>query len=573
LGTASTAHAGGTVLRISGDDIYVDLGANDGVGAGTKLTLMHAIVAIHPVTKKKIRDLFPIGVLTVTKAGAKVCIARAPKAIKARVKIGDEIKLASARRRFVDPWKEQVERSKQPREPVMVNRGTPSNRKVPSGPDAHAQAEAVKRAWKATLGKPPRARVAVWSRYLAAHPRSPYTTSIRAEIARLQVFMREIARIDATRTRPESRRRAERAERLRLIELGLDLSSPVVMRPLGRVIAGQQLDIAFTVLAESDLSKAWLYYRTVGDKGYRRAPLRFDGDGYLRGTIPGNAVGTPGLQLFVEATSVSNDVPKAVLGSQQSPLHTKVESAVVEAPPERANRSRVTLFTDYVDFDGGFGGGFDQYVHAEIDFMYRFYHPIYSLRVGFGTLSGTGGPKNIIDESDVCRDANGRYQCRRVSYNFAYTEIELRYSEMLAFMIRPQFGTGTSDRREDASGDRCLTGELDSDCEFFSSFGMRGRARIGKETETNLVLGIGFTQNVGTMIEAAFTWDVMPRFPVVLSFQVTDQPVPEDFGVRLIADVGWRTGRAVYPSVRLAYQARDLDHAGISGGLALNFDW
>ena len=48
---------------------------------------------------------------------------------------------------------------------------------------------------------------------------------------------------------------------------------------------------------------------------------------------------------------------------------------------------------------------------------------------------------------------------------------------------------------------------------------------------------------------------------------------PEDFGVRLIADVGWRGTSWFYPSARLSYQARDLDHAGVSGGVAMNFDW
>jgi hypothetical protein len=52
-------------------------------------------------------------------------------------------------------------------------------------------------------------------------------------------------------------------------------------------------------------------------------------------------------------------------------------------------------------------------------------------------------------------------------------------------------------------------------------------------------------------------------------------PVPEDFGVRLIGDIGWRSRDIAwfYPSLRLSYQARDIDHAGLSGGLAMNFDW
>jgi hypothetical protein len=60
---------------------------------------------------------------------------------------------------------------------------------------------------------------------------------------------------------------------------------------------------------------------------------------------------------------------------------------------------------------------------------------------------------------------------------------------------------------------------------------------------------------------------------VQLSVQVTDQPVPEDFGVRLIADVGWRQLAWFYPSARLSYQARAINHSGVSGGVAMNFDW
>jgi hypothetical protein len=65
----------------------------------------------------------------------------------------------------------------------------------------------------------------------------------------------------------------------------------------------------------------------------------------------------------------------------------------------------------------------------------------------------------------------------------------------------------------------------------------------------------------------------VPRFPIVLSTQVTDQPVADDFGVRLIADVGYRGLSWVYPSLRLAYQARNIDLSGVSAGFAVNFDW
>lgn len=90
---------------------------------------------------------------------------------------------------------------------------------------------------------------------------------------------------------------------------------------------------------------------------------------------------------------------------------------------------------------------------------------------------------------------------------------------------------------------------------------------------SNLTLGFGVVGELGTVFEAAFTWDAIEKVPIVLSAQVADQPVPEDFGVRLIADVGWRELGWIYPSLRISYQARDVDHDGISGGAAVNFDW
>ena len=87
------------------------------------------------------------------------------------------------------------------------------------------------------------------------------------------------------------------------------------------------------------------------------------------------------------------------------------------------------------------------------------------------------------------------------------------------------------------------------------------------------MLGVGFTSGVGTLLEATYHWLPSRVVPVELSVQVTDQPVPEDFGVRLIADVGWRGTSWFYPSARVSYQARDLDHSGVSGGVAMNFDW
>ncbi len=580
---ASVAHADGTVLRVDASRAYIDIGAADGVGEGTRLTLLNKVVVRHPVTGAKLRDSFPIGTLRVIKAGKNLCLAAIPKRLLKRIRVGDAVRIASAKRLYEDPWQRQVEATK----PKLAKRPTspgPPSSGEPTGDQAATTATARKRlrieaaaaraAWRSTLGKPPSERAAIWKRFLDTRRKTPYRSAIRAEIVSMERVAHDLAAASQARTKPHTQRAADRAMRLMALEPLVDLGKTLALRMPDFVYEDAPLALSFSVLSASPLSRAWLYFRRAGETGYQRMSLAFDGDGYLRGTIPAKAVRAPGVELFVEAIGVNDDPPRAVFGTQTSPEIVSVSVAPRTTPPSRKGRSRVTMFTDFVDFDGSLNKGFDQYVQAEIDFMYRFYKPIYSLRVGFGTLSGTGGPKDVIDRdpTNTCRDENGVYRCRRVSYNFAYTEIEIRHSDMLAFMIRPQYGTGTSDRRMGAGRTRC-TGADTEDCDIFTSMGLRGRVRIGRETETNLVLGVGFTESVGTLIEAAFTWDVLPVFPVVLSFQVTDQPVPEDFGVRLIADVGWRALDWVYPSLRLAYQARDIDHAGVSGGLAVNFDW
>lgn len=576
---AGDASAGGNVLQIDGDDIYIDLGAADGVGAGSKLTLMHIVVATDPVTNEKLQDRFPIGKLTVVKAGEHLCIATAPKKIAHRVNVGDEIELRSAARTFVDPWQLQVVNSKR-RKPVDTiddddpQKDDPEARRIAAQREVDA-AETARTAWNLTLGRDPADRIMVWQEFLEVNADSPYAPSVKAEIESLRAQMKAAEKAAQSKRDPDARRARLRVDRLAALEPDLDTDGVLVVRAPERVYEGHPIDLAFTILDDDAVDRAWLYYRTGEENTYERIAVTHDGDAYLRASIPRGTATPPHVEFFVEVAAAGGEPARAV-GSQDSPRRIDVDARVEESPSEIDNRSRVTLFADYVEFDG-FNSDFDQYFHAEIDFMYRFYKPIYSMRVGFGTMGGVGGPKDIIDDdpNGLCRDENGIYQCRRVAYNYAYTEVELRYSDALAFMLRPQLGTGTSDSLENAGANRCDRADPDADdnCQFFSSLGLRARVRFGEETSTNLILGFSVTEDVGELFEAAYAWSVIPQFPVVLTAQVTTQPVPEDAGVRLIADIGYRAVDWVYPSVRIAYQARDQNHAGLSAGLGANFDW
>ena len=171
--SASMASAEPTVLAIEGADIYVDLGARDGVGAGTELELLHEVVAKDPRTGAVLRDRFALGTLAVVKSGDRLSVARAAPELASRVLAGDRVRLVSAPRTFIDPWLARIEASKL--EGGLVG--------GPVGPGAPSvdHVGLARTAWQATLGQPPERRIEIWRELLAADPRSPYRKVIENE--------------------------------------------------------------------------------------------------------------------------------------------------------------------------------------------------------------------------------------------------------------------------------------------------------------------------------------------------------------------------------------------------------
>ena len=438
---AKVAAAEPVVVAVDNADIYVDLGAKDGVGAGAELELLHEVVVRDPKTGATLRDFFSLGSLTVVKSGDKISVARADESLKKRVLAGDRVKLVSATKKFVDPWQERVAATK-------GVAPTPAVAPMPAAPGAPPvdHGELVKKAFAETLGKPLEARVQRWLDYLRDDPRSPYTAAVQKEIATLRS---QIATREAALAKARSDNTVDRAERIERLAMMLPASyadAPLAMSAIAKAEPGKPLAITFLVRDPNRIGKAWLYVKPPGAPGFKRIDLASDGDAYLRATLEGDMVRAPRVQWYVEASGSGEEEAGPVLGSQAAPNEIAIERAVAEAPIE-ANRSHIDAHIDYVDFDGGFGKGFDQYYQAELDFTYRFLTPVYAVRLGFGTLGGKGGPKDVIDEdmTDRCLDANGDYRCKAVTFSYVYSEVELRIRPNVALMIRPQAGLLTTD--------------------------------------------------------------------------------------------------------------------------------
>jgi hypothetical protein len=563
---ARLAAAEPVVVAVDGADIYVDLGAKDGVGAGAELELLHEVVVRDPRNGTTLRDRFTLGTIRVVKSGDGLSVARADEVLQKRVLAGDRVKLVTAKKTYADPWAERVAASN-PAVPDPIAPATP-----PSSEKPVDHAELARQAFVDTLGKPLEARVARWLDLLRADPRTPYASAVQREIATLR--NQALARDEAL-AKARSNTTVDRAPRIARLAARLDESTALLdVAAVTKAEPSKPIEMAFLVRDPARLTKAWLYVRAPGAPGFKRMDLVADGDAYLRATIDAAAVRAPGVEWYVEAQLADGTDPEPALGSLHSPFKIDVERQVVEAPIE-PNRSHIDTHVDYVDFDGGFGKGYDQYYQAEIDFTYRFLEPVYAVRLGFGTLGGKGGPKDVIDEDEAnaCRDASGTYRCKQVNFSYVYAEVEYRIRPNVAVMVRPQAGLLTTDIMPGGRPDRCAGSANVENCKFFTGFGGRLRLRLGEESGTNLVLGAGFTDGVGTLLEAAYNWLPHPVIPIQLSVHVTDQPIAENLGVRLIGDVGWRKVSWFYPSLRFSYQARDIDHAGFSGGAAMNFDW
>jgi hypothetical protein len=200
----------------------------------------------------------------------------------------------------------------------------------------------------------------------------------------------------------------------------------------------------------------------------------------------------------------------------------------------------VRLSNEYVDFNRFKGN--DAYNLFEADFLYRIFTAVHAVRVGFGSYQGTGTPREQLDA-----DVPGV----RVGYTYGFSELELRLHPSLALLLKGSAGVTRGG----------LKGGFD--------LGLR----IGSETGTSLLIRGATIADIGQRGSLALAWDAVKGWPMSAEVVVTNEPIGEDLGVRLIYTVG----RSVTPWLdltgRVSYQLRDINHSGLGFGLGTTFHW
>ena len=518
-------------------ELYIDLGVERGAVEGGRVTLLRDITVRHPVTKKPLRDLFPVAEAKIDSARANMSVLRLSAALAKVLRPGDRAALGSAPAPTLSPAEIAAA-------PGPARRTTPcpapKEKACPACPQSRERApdaatQGVLQAWHATMGQPPAMRIALWKDYAKRFPQSPHAAFAREEAKRLRVEMKKANQLlqaqQAAAATTEALRQAQRR--------AVAAATEVHHQAPAEVRRGEPVEVA--VAAAPKLQAVMLHYREPGEPRLTTVRLRAAGDGYYRGTIPGSATTGKKLAYAVETVDEKGQRQHAV-GSEQEPAQVEVRAN--PRAVDLADRSRIMLRSEYVDFNSfRRDAGADYYWILEGDFTYRFRTFLHAMNLGFGTYNGVGGK---FDKQNLLVGDS-----RSIGFNYARVGLEFRFHELFSVITSGLVGLN----QDGLSG------------------GFEGRIRIGREEGTNLVLGAQTTKDIGTLGLIQLTWDVVKNFPMSGTVEVTDQPAQGDIGVRFSYDIGWRALKWWYPSLRVSFQARTIDHYGFGAGVASTFAW
>jgi len=511
--------AHGVVVKVEHEEIYVNLGTERGLADGAALRIKRTIKLRHPVTHAAIEDWIPIGSATVTQAGSVLSRAVVGK-LAQEVHVGDLAEVLIERPDGRPDGRPDAAHG--PKEP-------PSKPKpVEAVPRDPVVAE-VMDLFVAQTGQPIEARIAGWERYLSTHTSSPFAESIRHELDALHALDDQLEPPSATRN----------TETITTAKHAAPASAAM----------GSQIPLVFVLDHPERVASAYLHYRPRDARVYRRLLLVREHDLYLRGAVPAEVVRPPGVDYFVEVSSITGSSGPAV-GSPSEPIRVDVDApSVLDRFGPEPGRSSVKLSADYLDFatfDQRGGDRTDQVTTANVDFTYRLDSLIESIGVGYGVFLGAGGYANR-----AWSDAD---PLRRSGFHYGYTDLE---AGGVVNRIHLSFGAkGIAGVGRDGFG-----------------LGVEGRVRIGDRDATNLVLAASTVAQVGYLSEIRFGTRPARDFLVGLSVGATNQPTQGDVAVKLGTELEWIGFSNVSLILRGSWQGRTTEHGGIGGGGGLGVYW
>jgi hypothetical protein len=528
----ATTETTGTVLTIDEKDIVVDLGASKGGAEGGVVELWRPFKLRHPVTGKVLVDRFRVGTLKLVQVQRTLAWAR-PEGDLARTPAAGDVVILPGQ--LAMAANDGGAKSSSSSETARAAVDGANEAEVSDAGDPEARE--LSTIFDTLRGQPPAARIAKYEQYARTHPRSRYTRVLYEEAAYLR----------------------------RLLAAGREASedaTPTAARPAIRPPEWALAATALTMGVEMPgASGAVLHVRHAGEMAYRSYPMRAAGAGYFRTTVPADQMKAPEVEYFVESVNAAG-VSSQVIASAEGPDRIEVHDAPRPEPPAKTDAT-VAVFTDYADYNRLRRDDYSWQTEGYFGLRYQD-KGVRAVRSGFGVYRGVGGS---LDELDVLG-----FEGRKVGLTYGYLEGEFGVSTFTGLIGRLALG---------------LTNDgVSGGGQFF--------VRLGNDRLTNILLGGEVLGGIGLKGIAELQWNTIPRVPIVIRTEVTNQPagtaprrplatggVPAnsdsvgggDIGARAMLQVGYRVVPSFTLSVRGSYEGRTIQHAGPGGGLGVNYTW
>lgn len=358
------------------------------------------------------------------------------------------------------------------------------------------------------------ARIGSYRGFVKDHPKSPYARVLTEEADGLE-------KLDQKRPPPE-------------------IPYFVWSAPLERMRPGAPQ--RYAVELDERFRGAVVHVRRHGATAYRSIAMESIGPRYWSATLPGDAIDEPAMDYFVEGVKQDGTV-LAVVGSASKPREVDVDARPLSGKRD-GTLATLALSSELASFNVKKAN--DWVFQTEGAFGWRLDDTgIRAVRSGFGVLRGQGGSLDELEKQHK--------PPRDVGLTYGWIETEIGIVHGFSLIGRPILGL-----REGG-----LTG------------GAQGFFRLGSDLETNLMIGGEALGSVGLRGVVQLEWRTIPRVPILLRSEVTNQPagVGGDIGARAIGQVGYEVVKDLALSARASYQGRTINHAGPGAGAGVSYQW
>jgi hypothetical protein len=507
----------GTVVAIDSGDLVVDIGSANGARVGQVIELWRPMRLRHPVSGKMLTDRFKIGRVRLVEVQKVLSIARIDADSEA---LKNSFSRAPATGDQVvlpalEPVPSATTAAAAPTLKSAAATGGAATVIVTSDPAERELSDL----FTSLEGTDPLTRAHAYAKFIKTHPQSRYVRVLDEEVAAINLSSRE--------KKTAQERDKENPYQISFVDIAR-------LRPGTPQRFAIELDTRFV--------GAVVHVRQAGASSYRSIAMESVGPRYWAATLPGDAINEPSMEYFVEGVPKIG-TPIAVIGSADTPKDAPVDPHPVTGK-QSGTLAQLSLSSELASFN--LKKANDYVFQTEGAFGWRLQDTgIRAVRSGFGVLRGKGG--TLVDLDQLDRSP------RDVGLTYGWIETEIATSHSFSLIGRPIIGL-----REGG-----VTG------------GLQGFFRIGNDLATNLSIGGEVLGTVGLRGIVQLEWRTIPRVPILLRSEVTNQPagIGGDIGARAIGQVGYEVMKDLAVAVRGSYQGRTIDHAGPGGGMGVSYQW